>query len=60
MAFRLTGTVAVLGYTVIYIPTSIWKGPAWSTTAKFILAGVIYGLVTGAVFAWLGNWGAAA
>ena len=56
VAFRLTGTVAVLGYAVTGIPNSIWKGQAWSTTAKFILDGVIYGLVTGAIFAWLGNW----
>ena len=56
MAFRLTGTVAVLGYAVTYIPTSIWKGQSWSITVKFILDGVIYGLVTGAIFAWLGSW----
>ena len=59
-AFRLTGTVAVLGYAVTSISNSIWKGLAWTTTAKFMLDGVIYGLVTGAVFAWLGSWGAAA
>jgi hypothetical protein len=56
----LTGTVAVLGYAVTSISNSIWKGQAWTTTAKFMLDGVIYGLVTGAVFAWLGSWGAAA
>jgi len=59
-AFRLTGTVAVLGYAVTSIQNSIWKGLSWITTAKFVLDGVIYGLVTGAVFAWLGSWGAAA
>ena len=60
VAFRLTGTVAMLGYAVTYIPNSIWKSLAWTTTAKFILDGVIYGLVTGAVFAWLGSWATAA
>ena len=54
-AFRLTGTVAVLGYAVTSIPNSIWKGLAWKTTAKFMLDGVLYGLVTGAVFAGLGT-----
>ena len=55
VAFRRTGTVAMLGYAVTYIPNSIWKSLAWTTTAEFILDGVIYGLVTGAVFAWLGS-----
>ncbi len=57
VAFRLTGTVAVLGYAVTAIPNSIWRGLAWKTTAKFMLDGVLYGLVTGAVFAGMGNWG---
>ena len=60
VAFRLTGTVAVLGYAATHIPNSIWKGQKWSTTLKFTFDGVVYGLVTGAVFAWLGDWGGVA
>lgn len=51
--FRLTGTVAILGYAVNSIPESIWKGLSWVTTAKFIFDGVVYGLVTAGAFAWL-------
>jgi hypothetical protein len=56
--FRVTATVALLGYAFWSIHDSIWKGLAWSTTAKFVFDGVAYALVTGAVFAWL--WPAAA
>jgi hypothetical protein len=51
--FRVTGTVAILGYAVSYIPDSIWKGVGWCVTLKFIFDGVVYGLVTGAAFGWL-------
>lgn len=51
--FRFTSTVAILGYAVSAIPESIWKGQPWSVTFKFIFDGVVYGLVTGSIFAWL-------
>ncbi len=51
--FRFTGTIAVLAYGVSYIPDSLFKGMRWSITAKFIMDGVIYGLVTAGTFAWL-------
>lgn len=51
--FRLAGTAAILGYAIGCFPDSIWKGVPWSTTAKFILGGVIYGLVTAGTFGWL-------
>jgi hypothetical protein len=51
--FRLTATVAVLGYGFIYLHDSIWKGLSWRTTFKFLVDGVIYGLVTAGTFAWL-------
>lgn len=51
--FRITGTVAVLGYGVNQTHNSIWKGLPWSITIKFIIDGIIYGLVTAATFAWL-------
>lgn len=51
--FRLTGTVAILGYAVTSIPNSIWRGLKWGTTIKFICDGIIYGLVTAGAFAWL-------
>lgn len=51
--FRITGTVAVMAYGFSNIPNSIWKGVSWSTTAKFIFDGVIYGLLTAGTFGWL-------
>ena len=51
--FRVTGTVAILGYAFSYFPDSIWKGQPWGNTFKFIFDGVIYGLVTAGTFAWL-------
>jgi len=53
MVFRITGTVAILGYAVSYIQDAIWKGQKWSTTLKFIFDGVVYALVTAGTFAWL-------
>lgn len=51
--FRLTGTVAFLAYGFGVAPNSIWKGQEWSTTFKFIFDGLLYGVTTGATFAWL-------
>lgn len=51
--FRITGTVAILGYAVSSIPDSIWRGQSWGITAKFVFDGVIYGLLTAGVFGWL-------
>lgn len=51
--FRLTGTVAILGYAATHLPDSIWKGSKWSSTWKFVGDGIVYGLLTGAAFGWL-------
>ena len=51
--FRVTGTVAIVGYAFSSVQDSIWKGVKWSTTAKFLFDGVIYGLVTAGTFGWL-------
>ncbi len=53
MVFRITGTVAVLCHAFSSVNDSIWKGLKWSTTFKFVFDGVVYGLTTGATFAWL-------
>ena len=53
LVFRLTATIAFMGYGLYAASESIWKGLRWSTSAKFWLDGLIYGLVTGATFAWL-------
>ncbi len=51
--FRLTGAAAILGYAVGHFHNSIWKGQRWWTTVKFIVDGIIYGLVTAGTFGWL-------
>ncbi len=51
--FRVTSAAAFLAHAFSSVHNSIWKGVAWSTTAKFLFDGLIYALVTGAAFAWL-------
>ncbi len=51
--FRMASAVAVLGYAFSSVCDSIWKGVSWGTTWRFVFDGVVYGLVTGATFAWL-------
>jgi hypothetical protein len=53
VVFRITGTVAILGYAMAQMHDSIWKGQSWGITSKFVVDGVIYGLVTAGVFGWL-------
>lgn len=51
--FRIIGSAALLGYAVGFFHESIWKGQAWSITAKFMCDGVVYALVTAGTFGWL-------
>lgn len=52
--FRIIGTAAVLAYGLGgHITESIWKGVCWGTTIKFVIDGVIYGLITAGTFGWL-------
>lgn len=47
---RITGTVAFAAYGVGRITDSIWKGRPWSNTARELLDGGIYSVVTGLTF----------
>ena len=51
--FRVTATVAFLGYGTGCMVDSIWKGVMWKTTVKFIFDGVVYALLTAGTFGWL-------
>jgi hypothetical protein len=51
--FRRAGTVAILGYATAPIPDSVWKGVSWKITGKYVFDGILYGLATAGVFAWL-------
>jgi hypothetical protein len=50
LVMRITGTVAFAGYGFSHISDSIWKGQPWSNTARALIDGLVYGLVTGIVF----------
>ena len=49
----LAGTVGFLCYGGAEPIQSIWKGQSWCTTLRFLFDSLVYGLVTGATFAWL-------
>ncbi len=51
--FRVSSTVAFLGYGLGQAVDSIWKGVAWSTTFKHMFDGLVYALLTAGVFGWL-------
>ncbi|MDA1195009.1 MAG: hypothetical protein O2894_07460 [Planctomycetota bacterium] len=51
--FRLSGTVAFMGYGLATICDSIWKGVSWLITLKFQIDSLLYALMTAGVFAWL-------
>lgn len=51
--FRVTGTVAFAGYSLALFQHSIWYHRRWATTLVSVFDGLIYGLMTGGVFAWL-------
>lgn len=50
---QVTGTAATLGYTFGMLPQGIWFGSKLRAMVTCFADGVVYGLVTGAIFAWL-------
>ena len=50
--FRVTGTVAFVGYAAGGWISGIWMGVPWSSVRKGTLDALIYALVTGGVFGW--------
>ncbi|MHC4140989.1 MAG: hypothetical protein ACYSUF_03585 [Planctomycetota bacterium] len=51
--FRFTGTVAMMSYCLAVVPGAIWFGRTLRATTMDIIDGLVYGGVTGLVFAWL-------
>lgn len=51
--FRVVGTAAILGYSGALPSQAVWFGRSWSSTIKEIIDGIVYGLLTAGVFAWL-------
>lgn len=50
---RVTGTITCLAYGFGGVPQAIWMGRPWSIVAKDLADALLYGLASGAVFAWL-------
>ena len=47
------GAVGFLVYGLGQVPDSIWWGKPWKITAKELVDGLVYGLVTAGTFGWL-------
>jgi hypothetical protein len=53
VVFHTIGLAALMAYAFGVIPDAIWWGHPWKSAVKHIIDGVIYGVITGATFAWL-------
>ncbi len=51
--FRIASAAGFLAYGVGNLSQSIWRGQPWSVTIKEVIDGLIYGMVTGGILAWL-------
>jgi hypothetical protein len=47
---RITGTIAFTGHAFSHVSDSIWKGQPWGNTARAILDGAIYAVLTALTF----------
>ena len=52
---QVAGCVAFTGYALAQMHESIWWGRRWSWTIRTMLDGLLYGLLTGGTFGWLGR-----
>jgi hypothetical protein len=50
--FRVVGTAGILAYCFSFIPSAIWFGAPKRTIALGIIDGIVFGVITGAIFAW--------
>src|SRR5690242_16674090 len=51
--FRFAGCTAFLAYSLALLQNSIWFWRNWGTTLKSVFDGLVYGLLTAAIFGWL-------
>jgi len=51
--FCIVFVASILTYSFGSVADSIWYGKPWAVTAKEIVDGIIYGLLTAGIFAWL-------
>jgi hypothetical protein len=50
--FQVVGTAGILAYSFSFIPNAIWFGAYKRTIVASIIDGIVYGALTGAIFAW--------
>jgi hypothetical protein len=50
--FQVAGTAGILAYCFSFIPNAVWFGSYRRTIVANIIDGIVYGLITGAIFAW--------
>ena len=53
VVFHTVGLVAFAAYGLALWPLSIWYNRSWATTIKSNVDALIYGVITGLIFAWL-------
>jgi len=51
--FRLAGTTAFMSYALHEPVSSIWKAQPWPVTARHMIDGLLYSLLTAGTFGWL-------
>ena len=50
--FQVAATAGILAYCFSHIPNAIWWGSYKRTIVANVIDGIIYGAITGAIFAW--------
>src|SRR5262249_15754847 len=50
--FQVVGTAGILAYSFSFIPSAIWFGAYKRTIVASIIDGIVFGLITGSIFAW--------
>jgi hypothetical protein len=49
---QVAGTAGILAYCFSFIPNAVWFGSYKRTIVANFVDGIVYGLITGAIFAW--------
>lgn len=50
--FQIAATAGILAYCFSFIPNALWWGTYRRTIVASVIDGIIYGAITGAIFAW--------
>jgi hypothetical protein len=50
--FQVAATAGILAYCFSFIPNGVWFGSYTRTIVATLIDGIVYGLITGAIFAW--------